>query len=91
MPLGEKEEKMFVLLDFPTMDPCLEDYIFVISLHESYSGISKTVHGHRTLESPACFFSASYHYRKRGLCRAFKFLPCVFYQAHGKELLCRAS
>jgi hypothetical protein len=47
---------MFVLLDFPTMDPCLEDYIFVISLHESYSGISKTVHGHRTLESPACFF-----------------------------------
>jgi hypothetical protein len=31
------------------------------------------------------------HYRKRGLCRAFKFLPCVFYRAHDKELLCRAS
>jgi hypothetical protein len=31
-----------------------------------------------------------WHYRKRGLCRAFKFLPCVFYRAHGKELLCRA-
>jgi hypothetical protein len=31
------------------------------------------------------------HYRKRGLCRVFKSLSCVFYQAHGKELLCCAS
>jgi hypothetical protein len=30
------------------------------------------------------------HYRKRGLCRAFKSLSCVFYRAHGKEALCRA-
>jgi hypothetical protein len=32
-----------------------------------------------------------YPYRKCGLCRAFKSLPCVFYGAHDKELFCCAS
>jgi hypothetical protein len=37
-----------------------------------------------------CHLGAYTHYGKTKLCRAWKYLPCVFYQAHGKELLCRA-
>jgi hypothetical protein len=31
-----------------------------------------------------------HHYGKIRVCRASKSLPCVFFRAHGKELICRA-